>query len=437
MTTPRFRSRVRYTAATVPILAPIALFAAMAVLYLTGQLGIYFAALRAWGIVPYPWPFVDTDTVMSALRCLRKGVDVYAANPCDPELRPFDYSPLWMTLSVFPVTKAWIAPTGLAIDLSFLAALFLLPRVHDRRSAALMTLGTVSSGVVFALERGNNDLILFVLGAFAAALLLAGWGRRCLGYALLFLAGLLKFYPMLTMALALRERPGRFVMLTLLSCAGLAAFLAITWPDLSRVLAIIPTGTPFGNMFGSIVVALGLTKLVGLPEGYVPMVRFAMIALSLSGALVLGLQGETHRALASLTPRERSFLLVGALLTIACFFTAQNIGYRVIHTLLALPALLALRRFTPSLRFRWMPGAVLLSLWGEVWRIHGPTLGRYVFGSEGVTSLSLWLAKEGVWWFLVTVLAAYLVAFARHSTMGAWIAAPLGKSVAPASFQAD
>ncbi|MCJ2184014.1 hypothetical protein MTR62_15115 [Novosphingobium sp. 1949] len=435
MTTPR--SRVRIPFAAWPLLVPIALFAAMAALYLSGALGLYFAALRGWGIIPYPWPFVDTDTVMSALRCLRKGVDVYAANPCDPERRPFDYSPLWMALSVFPVTKAWIAPTGLAIDLGFLAALFLLPRVRDRRAAVLMTLGTVSSGVVFALERGNNDLILFVLGAGAAALLLAGWGRRRLGYALLFLAGLLKFYPMLTMALALRERPGRFAALTLLSCAGLGAFLAITWPDLSRVLAIIPTGTPFGDMFGSIVVALGLTKLVGLPDGAVPLVRLAMIAFSLTGALVMGLQGETHRALAALTARERSFLLVGALLTIACFFTAQNIGYRVIHLLLALPALLALRAFAPSLRFRWMPGAVLLSLWGEAWRNHGPTLGRYVFGSEGVASLSLWLAKEGVWWFLVTVLAAYLVAFARHSAMGAWLAARLGVPAPAPSFAAD
>lgn len=427
------RSRlVRY----LPALAPVALFAFFAGLYVGGPHAPYFALLRAWGIEPFPWPFEDTETVMSALRCIRAGVDVYAANPCDPELRTFDYSPLWMGLSILPVTKSWLVPAGLAVDAAFLASLFLLPVGRDRRSILLLTSASLSTGVVFAVERGNNDLVLFVLAACAAGLLLRGWGRRCLAYAFLFLAGLLKFYPMLTLAVALRERPGRFAMVTLFSFLGLALFLVVTWHDLSRVLAIIPTGSPFGDMFGSIMFGLGLNHLTGMPEGYIAPVRFALMGLSLLCALRMGLQARTASALETLTPRECSFLLIGALLTVACFFTAQNIGYRVVHLLLTMPALLVLRGFGPDLRFRWMPGAVLLSLWGEFWRNHGPALAGYLFGDGGTASLLLWIVKQGVWWFLVTVFLAYLVAFAQRSAMGAWLRARLGVAPLAPEFSA-
>src|SRR4051794_16833344 len=82
--------------------------------------------MSLWGFKAWSFPFLDTETVLSALRCLRAGVDVYAANPCDPLERTYDYSPVWLVFAAFPVTQAWIAPVGLGIDVIFMFSLLLL-----------------------------------------------------------------------------------------------------------------------------------------------------------------------------------------------------------------------------------------------------------------------------------------------------------------------
>src|SRR3990170_318275 len=85
------------------------IFLGMSVLYVSGQRTIYEEALRSWGVDPFAFPFVDADTVLSAVRCLQAGVDVFVSNPCDPVRRAFDYSPMWLVLlGKLPVTEAWV-----------------------------------------------------------------------------------------------------------------------------------------------------------------------------------------------------------------------------------------------------------------------------------------------------------------------------------------
>ena len=67
-----------------PLAASLA-FAVFAALYLT-DFASYDAAIRAWGHVPYEWPFLDTEVVLSAVRCDAMGIDTYAINPCDLSL---------------------------------------------------------------------------------------------------------------------------------------------------------------------------------------------------------------------------------------------------------------------------------------------------------------------------------------------------------------
>ena len=172
---------------------------------------------------------------MSALRCLRQGVDVLAANPCDPlEGAGVDYSPLWLVFAVFPMTEAWLAPVGLCVDIMFILSLLLLPAGRDRVATAIVLVGLPSTSVVYAVERGNNDLIIFALAASAAALAGASKLPRMVGYGLMYLAGLLKYYPMLLMLTAMRERPRAFFAVAGCSIVVLAVLLVIGGHDLAR-----------------------------------------------------------------------------------------------------------------------------------------------------------------------------------------------------------
>ncbi|MFT3968128.1 MAG: hypothetical protein QM690_19840 [Sphingobium sp.] len=375
----------------------------MTLLYLWGPRPVYDWILKTWGIDPFPFVFLDTDTVMSAVRCLRDGVDVFVTNPCDFLGRLFDYSPFWLLLAGLPVTSAWLVPTGLFVVLAFFLSLLLLPVGGTMREARLISLGAVSTPVVFAVERGNNDLVLFTLAAVAAALACRSKGLRLVGYGAALLAGFLKYYPMTLLSLAARERPPRFALVILLVAAACGLFALAMGPELTRALRLIPTGDWFGDMFGSSTVAGGLASLWGWPAGLRRFVHLLMVLGSVMTGAWLALGRPAQEAVGRLDERQQAFLLVGACLILGCFFTAQNIGYRSLHLLLALPSLLALGRLAPARRlWRWSGAATVWLLWAEGW--------RHAMREVDDTSLAIrflgWGAREILWWWVVTVLIA-------------------------------
>ena len=60
-----------------------------------------------------------------------------------------------------------------------------------------MLAATISTMVVFALERANADILLFILALVAVFLAERGSAARLLGYCVALLAALLKYYPIM------------------------------------------------------------------------------------------------------------------------------------------------------------------------------------------------------------------------------------------------
>jgi hypothetical protein len=403
----------------VPALAATSLFVLLVALYAGGARDVYEAIIRGWGVEPFSFPFLDTDTVLSAIRCLRKGVDVFVVNPCDYLSRVYDYSPLWLTLAAFPMTLGWLQPIGFGLDVAFLASLLLLPAGRTRRDVALIAFGVVSSATVYAVERGNNDLVIFILAAGAATLACRSPALRIVGYLLALLAGLLKYYPLALMALVTRERPRRFFAVAAGSIALIALFVAIAGHDLARALRLIPTGPYFSDMFGSITVAGGLTELFGWPVFIGSALRGAMIFAAILIGVRLGRREGVMADVERLSERERSFMLAGILLTLGCFFTAQNIGYRAVNLVLVLSAMVALHRTAHKRLYGWGVAATLGLLWSQCWR-HALLLAVTPLGdrAQSTAILAGWIVREGLWWWLITLLAGLLTALLLRSEMG-------------------
>jgi hypothetical protein len=93
---------------------------------------------------------------------------------------------------------------------------------------------------------------------------------------------------------------------------------------------------------------------------------------------------------------ETAFLLIGCTLVVSCFATVQNVAYRAIWFLCALPALTASGRAG-----RWLAIAIVLLMWNG-------TL-RHAVNAAGGLRLGIWLARELAWWAVVTLLAALLL----------------------------
>ncbi len=359
------------------------------------------------------------------------GIDVFSSNPCDALGRVFDYSPLWLVADVLPVTADWVRPAGLLVDLAFISTLSLLPPGRGRWQVAILVACSLSTPVAFALERANNDLIVFVLAALAAALAARHFRWRLVGYLCALLAGMLKYYPLLLLLLICRER--LVVAGAVSGAAALVLFggVGLAFADLHRALPLIPTGQFFGDMFGVSTLPLGLTYLWGLPPIVAQMGLVTLIVVSALAALRFGLSTGVGRDVAGLTERERLFLLAGALLILGCFFAAQNIGYRALHLLLAAPALTALATIAPRRRvYRVSVFALVILLWAEGWRhwVDAAVLHRApwetVAPAVGTSAqLLAWCAREACWWWLVTVLAGL--------SFSVLLASPVGQAALP------
>ena len=405
-------------------------FAGFALLYAIDR-PIYFAIMNVIHVHPFPRPFLDTRFVTAQVECWQRSIDVYARNPCDPLGRTLDYSPLWLRLPFLARSDNWTPVFGLAIDGAFLFALFRMPWNEQGIFNFVVAGGAVVSwATMLAMERGNTDLLMFGTAVLFAYLTMRSAPSRYTGYVLVLGAGLLKFYPLVMLALVIREPRPRVWMVGGLCALVLTAFLARFHAELWRIGANM-ANSPFGDMFGARSLPFGVPLLFdrarirdasgvyisfGALSSAATLLGWALFGL-MSGGCVLaatlwGRNPVLRDMLAQIEPAVRSLLLVGGVLCAGCFFGHQNIGYRAVLLLLVVPGLLALARVGPGRQARLVYRLTSLLIVLVQW--------------DGIVSRSTvgWFVIQVAWWWIVGVLLTILV-----SLLGSDVARFLGLGV--------
>jgi hypothetical protein len=392
----------------------------------------YFDALYFFGVPlqPLKFPFIDLQFVLANVECWQKGIDVYTSNPCDPLGRLFDYSPLFLRFSFLPSSEQ-TPIVGVLLDVSFILGLASFPQPKRAREWLVAALATVSPPVVFALERGNSDIALFLVVVAAAYLWTRGSIARAVGYSVVFVAGALKFYPWALLALAVRERIVGFLAVFAISAALVVGFLAYFHSELALSVQHLPEPRYYAEMFGASLLP------EGLPHAFAPML--ARISLFNDTLLALGLWMalafvslwevgkivrwvEFRRAFMALAPFQTACLLFGSVIMCGCFFAGKNLGYRCIYLLLALPAFLELWRdaVDPIVRNfsrRMAILVVLVMMCGYLTWI-GP-LADQIRVHEPLEYVLVWLICELAWWRVIAVLGAIILCFVLESPTAA------------------
>jgi hypothetical protein len=225
----------------------------------------YYRGLTAIGIIPFKYPFLDWEYIGAGIKCWSEGINVYLINPCDVLNRPHGYSPLWLRAVFIPTGRGWTMPIGLGLVVGFLVSLFWVVRPVNWRELIVFALTCTSTMVVFALERGNADAIVFIMMVVASVLSTGPLANRVCCYALILFAGLLKFYPLVVLLMALRERPRIF--LAMIAAIGLAILGFVYWfrYELVATRRNIPRGEYTSDLFGSVNLPFGLPKFIFAP----------------------------------------------------------------------------------------------------------------------------------------------------------------------------
>jgi hypothetical protein len=274
------------------------------------------------------------------------------------------------------------------------------------------------------------DLLIFVLAMLVVILTERSSLVRLGGYTLVFVAGLLKYYPLVLFALAAREQLSRAIVIILIGAVGYSAFVWVNMDLLLKSLETVYQPNFYGGYggFGADFLATGFVDMafhaIGVRLSLVA-IKAALIAALTSISFAIALRPEMSSALKGLRIRELICLIAGSLLLCGCFFAGTSLPYREIFALLVLPGLIAASHIATSQRAAdgWMAttGAVLLTMWFQpVESLLARYVGAYhvqLFNPDrGVlaapkVSIAFWLLREAIWWAVATVLLAIIVRF--------------------------
>lgn len=364
--------------------------------------------------------FIDLYAILASCDALAAGLDPYLPNPLDVFGRPHVYSHWWLGLGRLGFTRADTPMLGFLLGAAFfVAAVFAL-----RPSRWAEWVGAVavlcSPPVLLALERANNDLVVFVLLAPVVPCLLSpSVAVRLCAVPLILAAAALKVYPLVALALLLAGRDARDTR-RIGWVAGL--LLAVALPDMVSdfrgYAGLVPDAvglTTFGarNLFVAVEPAAGTARWFGLVAG---------------GLIFAGFVWADRFVCWKIAPVDRaawlSFVL-GALLLTGCFFAGTSYAYRWVFALWLLPLLWRLPRdaAVPREVRRWaVATAVLLviTLWTDsTW---SAVMGWFSRGSppEKIMAAAdrFFLIEQPVTWALFVCLLGFLAHFLREGVRG-------------------
>lgn len=361
--------------------------------------------------------FLDSFAILASNDALARGLDVYAANPLDYLQRPHVYSHWWLRLGDFGLTRADNFRVGLVLGAAFflVAVARLRPRTPPEMIWYLLVL--VSSPVLLAIHRANNDLVIFlVLAPVVPVLLSSRRSGRLLAILLIAIATALKFYPAVAALILLAGENSRDVRVGLRFAA--AALLAVgigLMPDLAGMKAALIATKAEGLMtFG----AGNVFALMGITGWHA-----TALAVLGGGLIALGFLRARKFVSWTIAPADQgawlSFVL-GAVLLTACFFTGANFAYRWVFALWLAPYLwilwhdptapMALRRLA-----RWTVGLLLVVLWADPLAC----LALSVANAPGDTLVQwanwFFYLEQPFTWAFFACLIGFLVQFVRAS----------------------
>ena len=339
------------------------LAAAMVIVYLAALGSIDLATgSTPWtrvGVSAHRTSFEDMASITSSWTCERRGIEAFPNNPCDPLGRPANYPRLWTKLGFLGLGTGDTTKLGVAQALVFFAAALLIAGRLTLDEGALYGALLIAPATMLGVERGNIDLAMFALVALGVALVRRSpWA----GAAPIVLAGILKLFPALGLAMLLRERR-RWAALGA-SLAVLAVYAAATFSDIRTLRAVIPRD--YRNSFGASVIPFSLHAHAvswAKTSSEIRDLRVLILAGGTVLAALLVLAGRGGSAPAD--TRRLDGFWAGAAIYLGTYLFGNNYDYRLVFLLLCVPQLLAWAR-NDDAPVPWpaaAAGAILVTFW--------------------------------------------------------------------------
>jgi hypothetical protein len=316
-----------------------ALWAAMAVPFVLSSIADWTSV---WWFVRVPpmWPpFADLRTITGGLHTVAAGGDPLVANPFDPWQRQMNYPRIWLSLFAWlGVDDGNVWVVGLLFVVLFLGSVsYLIRSARSTVEALALALAGVSYAALFAVERGNTDLLAFTL-------VLVTFTTRTPWIALLALpvASILKLFPAVGFLALGLSRPRHWRAPTVVVALATLGVILGSFDDLAR----IARGTPVTALWSFGVASIyDLVGRLGRPYQLSESALFAAGAVLVSAiwlvGVLVGLAGWRRPAFepGAAHGQAADWFIGFGLIYAATFFVGSNYVYRLIFVVPMLPLL--------------------------------------------------------------------------------------------------
>ena len=389
-----------------------------------------FTLWQSVGIPKLKAPFADMQAILSASDAYREGYNPYIENPHDPLGRKHVYPRPWL----------WLGYTGLTQDHSKFAAILLMSfffllsirilRPENGNEFLLSAMLLLSPAVLLGVERGNNDLIIFILlGLAVFSLNNKNNLLDLIAYFFLFLASILKFYPIASFLIFVRiiKDYKKFWMFALFSILFFGVYAVFSFSDFEYLKNIVPK--PHGRFtFGAAIFFEWILDEWPVNAMYIYFMAVAVFFLAFLLSSRTGLSEVRNNSINTI------FFLVGSLNILFCFFANTNYDYRCIFFVLILPWLFENLKceITPVSTKRFIK-MLLLFLPVIVWNETIITLIGLKVGSPGITEtklfamVNLYKLEHLSTWIVITILLAFCIELLK-APIGDKMTAPFSKA---------
>ena len=348
-----------------------------------------FGWIRTWSAIFVPTmslPFADMRVIAGAVTSADEGLNPLISNPNDPWRRPLNYPPIWVKIGQaanLPDESRFIQVCSLMI-FSFVAiCAYLLYRFPSY----LLLACALSTATLFAIERGNIDLIIYAL-VFGFAFVFP----RKLSPIPILIATVLKLYPVFLLGVLLIKRQFILFFTALIFVLAIFGYMWGQLPFIGRSAgpATVSAWT-YDRVasYGFPIIALHLSEYK-LPSW---MMGGVIIVISLMIFVVALYFRKINSYLMQTDRLDFSLFLAGSSIYLGTFIFSPNWDYRLIFLIFCVP-------FLETKRFPLGSFLVILIIVAMNDRILTPWLGE-----PGLAIV--WFAKILVF----AVLCGYLAAF--------------------------
>jgi hypothetical protein len=368
----------------------------------------YEKTWQLWNVPTEMPPFLDFRLIPGSAESFLRGFEPTVENPYDPRSRIFNYPAFWRIFFYTGITQDDTVWIGVLMIVLFFLGVFLFPDKLKIPAAIAMLFVVFSPAAMLLYERGNADLIVFVI---CVLIVLASEYSANLAALVLMFGAVVKLFPFFGVSVLLRESKSKFLWLFGGCFLFLLTYMLLTLDSVKASWNLTMRGDGLSYGTNILVTRYGASMTRILAQWFSgsiisPLLKYGPLAMALFLIFIVFIFAVRTQSVPEISSeRNLTAFRMGASIYVGTFLLGNNWDYRLAFLVLVVPQLMYWLG-SGDKQYRLLAGlgmgTVLMSCWYLIISSHLDFFEH---------SAKFWLIfDEGVNWLLFAVLAYLLFA---------------------------